>query len=77
MTPGKQAKQSLAGALNLATDELFPCLGPRKTHALIRDLLTVLDHTYPEPWVTRLSVVVDHYGMQQAKAVAPWLNKHP
>jgi transposase len=77
MTPGKNEKQYLAGALNLATGELFHCLGPRKTHALFRDLLTVLDHTYPEPWVTRIYVLVDNYCIHKAKAVEQWVNKHP
>src|SRR5215831_11334896 len=46
MPPGKNEKHSLAGALNLTTGVLHHCLGPRKTHALFRDLLALLDHTY-------------------------------
>jgi hypothetical protein len=50
MTPGKHEKYSLAGTLTLATGQLLHCLGPRKTHALLRALLTLLDRTYPERW---------------------------
>jgi hypothetical protein len=31
--------------------------------------LPLLDHTYPEPWVSRLYVVVDNYCIHKAKAV--------
>ena len=37
------------GARNLTKGVLPPCLGPRKTHALFRALLTLLDHTYAAP----------------------------
>jgi hypothetical protein len=60
MTPGQNAKHSLAGALNLATGEMLHGHDARKTHALFRDLLTRLDHAYPAPRMTRISVVVDH-----------------
>jgi transposase len=77
LTPGKNEKHYLAGALNLATGKVLHCLGPRKTNALFRDLLTVLDHTDPEPWVTRIDVVVENYRIHKAKAVEQWLNQHP
>ena len=77
MTPGKNEKYYLAGALNLATGQLFHCLGPRKTNAVFRDLLTLLDRTYPQRWVRRISVVVDNYKIHKAKAVGPWLATHP
>jgi transposase len=77
MTPGKNEKHYLAGALNLTTGEILHCLGPRKTNALFRDLLTRLDHTYPAPRVTRLYVVVDNYCIHKAKAVEQWLASHP
>jgi transposase len=77
MTPGQNAKHHLAGALTLATGKLRHCLGPRKTNALFRDLLRLLDRTYPERGVRRISVVVDHYKMHKAKAVNPWWATHP
>src|SRR5262245_46260503 len=77
MTPGTNAKQYLAGALNFATGELLYCLGLRKTNALFRDLLTLLDKTYPAPQITRIVVVVDNYCIHKAKAVEQWLANHP
>ena len=77
MTPGQNEKHYLAGALNLATGKIFHCLGPRKTHALFRDLLTRLDRTYPERAVRRIYVVVDNDKIHKAKAVGQWLVSHP
>src|SRR5262245_40026051 len=45
--PGTNEKYYLAGALHLATGQLWHCLGPRKNNGLFRDLLTLLDRTYP------------------------------
>jgi putative transposase len=60
MTPGQNQKHYLAGALELTTGTRHHCLGPRKTNALFRDLLTVLDARYPAERYTRLYVVVDN-----------------
>jgi transposase len=77
LTPGKNEKHYLAGALNPPTGELLHCRGSRKNNGLFRDLLTLLDRTYPEPWVSRLYVVVDNYSIHKAKAVNKWLADHP
>jgi len=77
MTPGKNEKYYLAGALHLATGKLLYCLGPRKNNGLFRDLLSLLDTTYPAPGVTHMYVVADNYCMHKAKAVEQWLAKHP
>jgi hypothetical protein len=77
MTPGKHATHDRAGALHLATGAIRHCRSARKTHARFGDLLILLDHAYPAPRITRISVVVDHYGMHQAKAVEPWSESHP
>ena len=76
MTPGQNEKHSLAGALNLATGKILHCLGPRKNNALFRDLLTLLDRTYPERQGRRISVVVDNDKIHKAKAVEQWLATH-
>jgi transposase len=47
MTPGQNQKHDLVGALDLSTGTLHYCLGPRKTNALFRALLSVLDARYP------------------------------
>ena len=77
MTPGKNEKHSLAGALHLATGKILYCLGSRKNNGLFRALLTLLDATYPARQITRIYVVVDNYCMHKAKAVEQWLASHP
>jgi putative transposase len=77
MTPGQNQKHDLAGALDLTTGTLHHCLGPRKTNALFRDLLTQLEVRYPTDCYTRLYVVVDNDKIHKAKAVEPWLATHP
>jgi putative transposase len=77
MTPGQNQKHYLAGALDLATGTLLHCGGPRKTNALFRDLLGVLEQRYPAERYTRLYVVVDNYKIHKAKAVEQWLAIHP
>ena len=77
MTPGQNAKHSLAGALHLTPGQSLPCLSSRKTHAVFRDLLPLLDRPYPAYQVKRISVVVAHDKMHKAKAVGQWLATHP
>lgn len=77
MTPGQNQKHYLAGALDLATGTLLHCLGARKTNALFRDLLGVLEASDPAERYTRLYVVVDNYKIHKAKAVEQWLAGHP
>jgi transposase len=60
MTPGQNQKYYLAGALDLATGTLLHCLGARKTNTLFRDLLGILEASYPAERYTRLYVVVDN-----------------
>jgi putative transposase len=77
MTPGQNQKHYLAGALDLATGTLLHCLGARKTNALFRDLLALIESSYPAERYTQLYVVVDNYKIHKAKAVAQWLAAHP
>jgi transposase len=77
MTPGQNAKHYLAGALDVTTGQLWHCLGTRKTNALFRDLLDVLNARYPAPQYRRLYVVVDNCNIHKAKAVGQWLASHP
>jgi hypothetical protein len=69
MTPGQNEKHYLASALNLTTGKILHCLSSRKTNALFRDLLTLLDRTYPAHQVKRLYVVVSNsnFGMQRVR----------
>jgi putative transposase len=77
MTPGQNQKHYLAGALDPTTGTLLHCLGPRKTNALFRDLLTRLEARYPAEHYARLYVVVDTYTIHKAKPVEQWLAAHP
>ena len=77
MTPGKNEKHYLAGALHLATGKILYCLGSRKNNGLFRALLTLLDATYPARQITRIYVIVDNYCIHKAKAVEQWLASHP
>jgi putative transposase len=76
-TPGKNEKHYLAGALHLATGKSLYCLGPHKNNGLFRELLALLDTTYPAHQSTRMYVVVDNYCIHKAKAVEQWLTRHP
>jgi putative transposase len=77
MTPGQNAKHYLAGALDPTTGALHYSLGARKTNALFRDLLSLIEDRYPSERYTRLYVVVDNYKIHKAKAVEQWLDAHP
>jgi putative transposase len=77
MTPGQNQKHYLAGALEPRTGRLVHCTSPRKTNALFRALLDRLEWLYPPAQVTKVSVVVDNYGIHKAKAVERWLVAHP
>jgi len=77
MTPGQNEKHYLAGALDPTTGTLHYCLGARKTNALFRDLLSILEERYPAERYTWLYVVVDNYKIHKAKAVEQWLDAHP
>jgi transposase len=72
LRPGQNEKYALAGALNLATGKRLHGLGPRKNHALFRDLLTLLDRPYPQRRVRRIAVVVDNDRIHKAQAVKEW-----
>ena len=77
MTPGKNETHYLAGAVDASTGKLHYTLGDRKNNGLFRELLDVLDHTYPASRIDRIYVVVDNYSIHKAKAVNQWLEKHP
>ena len=77
MTPGQNETHSLAGALHPTSGTLLYALGPRKTNALLRALLGLLEASYPAERYPRLDMVVDNFKIHQAKAVAPWLTAHP
>ncbi len=77
MTPGKNEKNYLAGALNHLTGTMLSVVGDRKNRFLFIDLLKVMNHKYPVAKFTRVYVVVDNYRIHTATAVVEWLREHP
>ncbi len=77
MTPGKNERRYLAGALDLHTGQVYHRLWFRKVNGLFLDLLTLLDSAYPARRFDRIYVVADNYKIHKAAAVQRWLRQHP
>lgn len=75
-TPGKNEKQSLAGALDARSGRLHYVLGKRKTNALFRSLLSRLDW-YCGKEIKKIYVVADNYKIHKTRQVRQWLEQHP
>jgi transposase len=67
ITPGKNVKRYLAGALNAETGRLWWVSGEHKTSDLFLDLLRHLLDRYPV--ATTLHLILDNYGIHTSKAV--------
>jgi len=68
LTPGKNEKRYLAGALDVRTRLVVWVEGERKTSYLFLDLLDKLRRSYPE--VPRLHVILDNYKIHKSEIVA-------
>jgi transposase len=77
MTPGKNEKNYLAGALNHLTGTMLSVVGARKDRFLFIELLNMIDRKCPAAKSTRVYVVVDNYRIHTATAVVEWLAAHP
>jgi transposase len=66
VTPGKNEKFYLAGALDVRTGRLHTTGGPRKTAVLFCELLVLLADAYPRARCIHL--VIDNYGIHKALA---------
>jgi transposase len=75
-TPGKNAKEYLAGALDPQTGRIHYVLGPRKTNLLFRTLLTQLDWVCGKR-IKKIYVVADNYKIHKTPQVLRWLAAHP
>jgi transposase len=71
VTPGRNRKAYLAGALDVRRGRLIAVEGPRKTASLFLDLLEDLLWRYPKARV--LHLVLDNYGIHHSRQVAAWL----
>jgi transposase len=77
MTPGKNEKNYLAGALNILTGEIIHCIGLRKTSALFLQLLELLNSTYPKDKFSKIYIALDNYIIHKTKAVDAFLANNP
>ena len=77
LTSGTNEKRYLAGALDLTTGTLTPCVGYRKQAGLFLDVLETLERTYPAPLFSQLTVVADKAQIHRAQKVQQWLAAHP
>jgi len=77
MTPGKNEKSYLAGALNHVTGKLLHVVGERKNRFLFIELLKAIERACPATKFTKIYVVADNYRIHTAKAVQAWLAQHP
>lgn len=68
LTPGKNQKFYLAGALDVRTGALHTTGAPKKGAELFCDLLRLLAAQYPR--ARRIHLVVDNYGIHSARIVA-------
>lgn len=71
MTPGKNVKRYLAGAMDAKTDRLVWVRGERKNSRLFIDLLKKLRESYPEKAV--IHVILDNYVIHSSKQTKLWL----
>ena len=77
MTPGKNQKHYLAGALNFLSGRILHVVGERKNRWLFIDLLMAIGRAYPAAKIEKIYVVADNYRIHKAKAVVEWFANHP
>lgn len=77
LTPGRNEKRYLAGALDLTTGLVTSCVWYRKQSGLFLDLLQTLDRTHSPPLFSRLTIVTDNAKIHKAAKVQQWLAAHP
>jgi len=73
MTPGKNVKRYLAGAMDARTDRLVWVKGERKNSRLFIDLLKKLLSTYSDRKV--IHVVLDNYVIHSSRQTKLWLEE--
>jgi transposase len=73
LTPGKNQKFYLAGALDVRTGALHSTGAHKKNAELFCDLLRLLATTYPR--ARRIHLIIDNYGVHSAHVVLRLLNE--
>lgn len=74
MTPGKNIKRYIAGAMDAVTDRVMWASGERKNSSLFIAMLKKLLEQYPE--VKRIRVICDNYTIHDSKQTRTWLAEH-
>ena len=74
MTPGKNVKRYLAGAMDATTDRIVWVKGQRKNSRLFIDLLKKLLTAYPGQQV--IHVVLDNYIIHSSRQTKLWLTEY-
>jgi transposase len=75
MTPGKNVKRYIAGAMDATTDRVMWVTGDRKNSALFIAMLKKLLEEYPDAKV--IHVVCDNYTIHDSKQTRTWLAGEP
>jgi transposase len=74
MTPGKNVKRYIAGAMDARTDRVTWVIGEKKTSALFIAMLAKLAKTYPE--AKKIHVICDNYTIHDSRQTRAWLAEH-
>lgn len=74
VTPGKNEKFYIAGALDIVNGRLITTGASQKNAALFCDLLDVLAATYPK--ARRVHLVLDNYGIHKCRRTQRALDQH-
>lgn len=74
LTPGKNVKRYIAGALDAVTDRLVWVSGTRKNSLLFIELLRKLLKVYADKRL--IHVIVDNYAIHTSRQTQAWLSEH-
>lgn len=74
MTPGKNAKRYIAGAMDARTDRVTWTLGPKKNSALFIAMLNKLAGAYPD--AKSIHVICDNYTIHDSRQTRKWLTEY-
>lgn len=75
VTPGKNRKRYVAGALNARTGRVLWVEHVSKDSELFLRLMEALSHAYRR--ARRLYLILDNYGIHDSRLVRGWLARHP
>jgi transposase len=75
VTPGKNRKRYVAGALNARTGRVVWVEHVSKNSELFLRLMEALSHAYRR--ARRLTLILDNYGIHDSRVVRGWLARHP